>query len=301
MSDQQRAALDTAIRSSGIDFTGVLERLRARFAAFRAGRPPVGGVTATPGELGGVPVVDVVVDEVGASDAVILYLHGGGFVVGIAADSVGIAADMAGRAGVRAVSVDYRLAPEHPYPAALDDVLACYNGLIDSGVPAARIALVGQSSGGGLVIATLNALRDAGVPLPACAVVFSPWVDLTLSGESMSAKAAVDPSLSRAGVSLRAADYAGSRDVADPAISPLFADLTGLPPLLIQAGSHEVLLDDATRLAARAAAADIDVHLEVTAGVPHVFQTYTAVLDEAQTAVASAVAFIRRAFEQPPA
>ena len=207
---------------------------------------------------------------------------------------MGLASDIARQAGTRVVTVDYRLAPEHPYPAAIEDAVAAYRGLLDSGLPAGRIALAGESAGAGLAVATLVALKAAGLPQPSSAVVFSPWADLTLTGTSMTRKAAVDPSLTPQGLRRRVADYVGAADPDDALISPVFADLTGLPPLLIQVGSHEILLDDATRLAVRAAAADVEVTLEVTPGVPHVFQGFAALLDEAGAALASAGAFLRR-------
>jgi len=241
---------------------------------------------------GGVPAVSVEIEGVG-SGGVILYLHGGAYVLGTALAGAGLASDLARRAGARAVSVDYRLAPEHPYPAGLVDAVAAYRGLLDSGVEAERICVAGESAGGGLALAALVALKDQGLPLPSCAVLMSPWADLTLSGASITAQADVDPALTAQGLRRRAADYAGDVDPAQSLVSPLFADLTGLPPLLVQAGSHEILLDDATRLAARAAAADVAVTLDITPGVPHVFQGFAAMLDEGQAALDRAGAFVR--------
>jgi monoterpene epsilon-lactone hydrolase len=156
-----------------------------------------------------------------------------------------------------------------------------------------RIAIAGESAGAGLVAATLVALKQAGLPLPTSAVLMSPWVDLTLSGDSMTRKAAVDPALTPAGLRRRAGDYVGGGDPAGELVSPIFADLSGSPPLLLQAGSHEILLDDAVRLAARAAAADVAVSLEVTPGVPQVFQGFAAMLDEGDAALTNAGRFVR--------
>ena len=291
MSQQQRDALDQMSRQAPLDLGGDVQEQRVVFEKMIASIPLPGDVMATPGTLGGVPVVNVDVAGV-ESDDVLFYLHGGAYCIGSAAASVGLASDVVRRAGARAISVDYRLAPENPSPAAVDDAVTAYRALLDS-VPAARVAIVGESAGGGLTAATLVALKAAGLPQPCCAVMFSPWADLTLSGDSVTGKAAVDPALTPAGLRLRAADYAAGRPLADPLLSPVFADLTGLSPLLIQAGSHEILLDDATRLAARAAAADVQVTLEVTPGVPHVFQAFAALLDEAGAALDSAGAFIR--------
>jgi epsilon-lactone hydrolase len=202
--------------------------------------------------------------------------------------------ELARRAGAKAFTVDYRLGPEQPYPAAVEDAQAAYEGLLDQGVDPGHIALAGESAGGGLAVATLLALRAAGTPLPSCAFLMSPYVDLTLSGETLAEREALDPVLTPEGLRVRVPDYVGGADAADPLISPLFGDLSGLPPMLIHAGSHEVLLSDALRLAARAATADVQVSLDVTPGVPHVFQGFAGVLDEAGTALDRAAEFLTR-------
>jgi epsilon-lactone hydrolase len=249
-------------------------------------------VTTTPGILGGVPVLRIDADGVDTSN-VLLHFHGGVYVLGSARAGAGLAADLGRSAGARVISVDYRLAPEHPYPAAIDDAVAVYQALLEH-TPSAQIVVSGESAGGGLAIALLLRLKEAGLPLPAASVVMSPWADLTLSGQSMSGKASVDPSvLTPEGLKIRVPDYLGGADPETPDISPIFADLSGLPPMLIQVGSHEILLDDAVRLAANAAAHDVDVRLEVTAEVPHVFQAFAAVLDEGQAALGSAGEFLR--------
>jgi acetyl esterase/lipase len=204
--------------------------------------------------------------------------------------------DLARRTGAKAFTADYRLGPEHPYPAALDDARAAYEGLLGLGVEPSQIALVGESAGGGLAVATLLALRAAGTPLPSCALLMSPYADLTLSGETLAAKQSADPILTPEGLRARVPDYVAAADAADPLISPVFGDLRGLPPLLIQAGSHEILLSDAVRLAGRAAVADVPVTLEVTAGVPHVFQGFAAILDEADAALDRAADFLKTQF-----
>jgi epsilon-lactone hydrolase len=199
-----------------------------------------------------------------------------------------LAADLASQVGRRTrakvISVDYRLAPEHPYPAAVDDALAAYEALLDNGTAPSDIAFAGESAGGGLAIATLVNARDQGLPLPAAAFVMSPYVDLTLAGATMETKREVDPLMSRDALQSRVTDYAAGQDAAVGLISPIFADLSGLPPLIIQAGTHEVLLDDAVRLARQAATADVEVTLDITPRVPHVFQAYHAILDEAAAA-----------------
>jgi acetyl esterase/lipase len=203
-----------------------------------------------------------------------------------------LSSDLARRVDAKVISVDYRLAPEHPYPAALQDATAAYRGLLDGGVDPRSIAIVGESAGGGLAVALLASLAENGLAQPAAAFLLSPWTDLTLSGETMTSKVGIDPVFTREKVSVRAADYVGSTDPADPSISPIFADLLGLTPILIQAGSHEVLLDDSIRLARRAAIDDVAVTLDVTPGVPHGFQAFAAILDEGDAALARAAAFL---------
>jgi monoterpene epsilon-lactone hydrolase len=292
VSQQQRDALDQLLRDAPLDLGGDVAEQRVIFEEMMAAIPVPADVTTSSGSLGGIPVVNV--EAAGADHAsVIFYLHGGAYAIGTAASSVGLASDLARRAGARLVTVDYRLAPEHPHPAAIDDAVAAYRGLLDSGVAASAIAIAGESAGAGLAAATLVALKHVGLPQPSGAVLMSPWADLTLSGESISGKAAADPALTPQGLRRRAVDYVAAGDRRAELVSPIFADLTGLPPLLIQAGSHEILLDDATRLAARAAAADVAVRLEVTPGVPHVFQGFAAMLDEGDAALTSAGEFLR--------
>ena len=295
MTQQQRRDLDELLRHGPLDVGGDIAEQRAVFHEMTASVPLPEDVSATHGELGGVPVITV---ETPGNDpsVVLLYFHGGAYALGSAPDSVGLAADVSRRAGARVVSVDYRLAPEHPFPAALDDAVAAYRALLDQGVPSTRIAFVGESAGGGLVVATLVALRDADQPQPSSAALFSPWVDLTVSGASATTKAALDPALTPQALRTRARDYLGERDTATPLASPVFADLTGLPPLLIQVGSHEILLDDALRLASRAAYHDVAVELQVWPEVPHVFQGFAALLDDADRALNAAAAFLTRAW-----
>jgi acetyl esterase/lipase len=200
-----------------------------------------------------------------------------------------LAADLASQVGRRTrakvISVDYRLAPEHPYPAAVDDALAAYKALLHDGTAPTDIAFAGESAGGGLAIATLVNARDHGLPLPAAAFVMSPYVDLTLAGATMETKREVDPLMSLEALRARVTDYTSGHDAALGLISPIFADLSGLPPLIIQAGTHEVLLDDAIRLARQAAIADVEVTLDLTPDVPHVFQSFHAMLDEGAAAL----------------
>jgi acetyl esterase/lipase len=297
MSKEQRDALDTRLRDGPLDIGGDHLEQRAVFARMLTSRPLPGDVVLTPHTLGGVPVLEVGIDGV-TPEGTLLWFHGGVYVLGSARTSAGLASDVARRTRTTVISVDYRLAPEHPYPAALEDALAAYRALLgDTGSTApARIALVGESAGAGLAVALLVSAREQSLPMPAVGVLFSPWVDLTLSGNSMTTKAAADPAFRPDALPVRVKDYAGSADLADPLISPVFADLGGLPPLLIQAGSNELLLDDAVRLAARAAAGDVPVTLDVTPSVPHLFQAFAAVLDEGDAVLNRVTEFLRAAF-----
>jgi acetyl esterase/lipase len=292
MSQEQRDALDGMLREGPLDLGGDVLEQRPIFEKMMAAAPPPDDVETSSRTLGGVPVVAIDIKGIDDRGTVVLYFHGGAYAVGTAASSVGLASNLGRQARARVLSVDYRLAPEHPYPAALDDAVAAYRALVDGEYEPPQVAIAGESAGAGLVAATLVALKKAGLPQPAAAVLMSPWVDLTLAGNSMAGKAAVDSALTPDGLRRRAADYAVRAATTDALVSPLFADLTGLPPLLIQAGSHEILLDDATRLAASAAAADVAVTLDVTPGVPHVFQGFAGMLDEADAALARAGAFL---------
>lgn len=224
---------------------------------------------------------------------VVLYLHGGGYVIGSPRSHRHLAAAIAGAAGASALLLDYRLAPEHPFPAAVEDATAAYRWLLEQAIAPARIVIAGDSAGGGLTVATLLALREARVPLPAAGVCISPWVDLTCSGASYGTKADVDPIVRRAGVEEMAQAYLGPTLPRTPLASPLFADLRGLPPLLIHVGRDEVLLDDAVQLAARAKAAGVETTLEVYERMIHVWHWFLPMLDEAQTAVEAIGRFVR--------
>lgn len=246
MSKQQRDALDQMLRDDPFDLGGEVAEQRRLFTEMMSAVPVPGDVRADPGMLGQVPVVTITVDGI-TPHGTILYFHGGAYAIGTAALSVGLASEIARRAGARVLSVDYALAPERPYPAAVEDAVAAYRALLDDGVPAGQIVLAGESSGGGLALAATVAIGAAGLPRPAAVYAASPWADLTTTGDSMVTKAETDPSVTPEGLRRRAHDYAAGRDLADPGLSPVFADLTGFPPLLIQVGGNEVLLDDATR------------------------------------------------------
>ncbi|GJH07422.1 alpha/beta hydrolase [Caballeronia novacaledonica] len=233
--------------------------------------------------------------------ATILYLHGGGYYFCSPSSHRAITFGLATRSNASVFSLDYRLAPEHRFPAALDDSVAAYRRLLGDGVPAQSIAIAGDSAGGGLALATLLALRDAGDPLPAAAVLFSPWTDLTCSGESMRTNDGRDPMYHASVFPRVAAQYLGSADARNPYASPVFGEFEGLPPLLIQVGDTELLLDDSTRIATKARAAGVRVELEIWRNVPHIFQIWAPFMPEARDALARAAAFIGGAISAPRA
>jgi epsilon-lactone hydrolase len=291
MSTEQRENLDAILRQSAFPVGSDVAEQRRLLRELLSAQPLPADVTVTAGALGGVPTAEITVDGIEPRN-VVLYFHGGVYVMGDAALAADLAAQVGRRTQAKVISVDYRLAPEHPYPAAVDDALAAYEALLDSGIAPSNIGFAGESAGGGLVIATLVNARDRGLPLPAAALVMSPYADLTLAGTTMETRREVDPLLSREALQARIDDYTSGQDAALALISPVFADLSGLPPLIIQAGTHEVLLDDALRLARQAAGADVEVTLDITPGVPHVFQAYYPILDEAAAALDRAGQFL---------
>jgi acetyl esterase/lipase len=226
---------------------------------------------------------------------VLLYLHGGGYVSGSLTSHRNMVAEAGRQAGLRTLALDYRLAPEEPFPAPVEDALAGYRFLLDQGFDPARIAVGGDSAGGGLTVALLVAARDQGLPLPACAWTVSPWTDLEMTGASMETLAAVDPMIQKAYVHEIAVAYLNGADPRSPLASPLHAELRGLPPLLIQVGAAEVLLDDAVRLAGSAGAADVPVTLTVWPEMIHVWHLWFPQLGAGRRALAEAGRFLRGA------
>ncbi len=284
MSTEQKENLDAILRQGAFPASADVNEQRRQLKALLSAQPLPGNVTVTAATLGGVPTAEITVDGVEPRNTV-LYFHGGVYVLGDAFLAAELASQIGRRTRAKVISVDYRLAPEHPYPAAVDDALAAYAALLDNGTAPSDIAFAGESAGGGLAIALLVNARDHGLPLPAAAYVMSPYVDLTLAGATMETKRAADPLLSPEALRDRVGDYTAGQDAALGLISPVFANLSGLPPLIMQAGTHEVLLDDAIRLAWQAAIAEVEVTLDITPGVPHVFQAYHAILDEAAAAL----------------
>lgn len=288
------AQLVAALRAGDLDFAAPPEQTRASFEATLATIPVAPDLTFTADNLAGLPTLRIA-SPGAAEDAALLYLHGGAYVAGSAQGYRGLAGEMARAAGVTGYAVDYRLAPEAPFPAAVNDAVAAYQALLSRGFAANRIVLAGDSAGGGLVAAALVALRDAGTALPAAAVLVSPWADLTGTAATLVSKAAADPSLTPKGLHAGARHYLGTASATHPLASPVFADFTGLPPLLIQVGSAEILLDDAVRLAGAAGAANVAVRLEIWPDMVHVWHAFGFMLEEGRRAIAGAGDFLRAA------
>jgi epsilon-lactone hydrolase len=281
VASEELAAVHDLLRGFDLGDLAIAER-RAVFESVAAPPPP--GTTVEPADAGGVPAEWVIAAGVDAV-RVLLYLHGGAYQAGSPAASPRLVALISAAAQVRVLSVGYRLAPEHPFPAAVDDALTAYRFLLRRGDDPAAIAIAGDSSGGGLTLATLVALRDAGDPLPAAAVAISPWADLALTGESVVTRADADVMIKPDGMRESAATYLAGADPRHPYASPLYAGLHGLPPVLIQVGDAELILDDSTRFAAKARAAGVDVTLEVWDQMPHVWHAFAGLLPESDQAI----------------
>ena len=226
-------------------------------------------------------------------DAALLYLHGGGYVIGSLDSHRHLAAEAGRAAGCWALALDYRLAPEHPFPAAVEDAVAGYRYLLGRGLKPDRIALAGDSAGGGLVVAAMVAIRDAGLPQPGCGWCISPWVDMEASGETMTSRSAADPMVQKAGILDMARLYLNGADPRSPLASPIYANLNGLAPLLIQVGAAETLLDDALALAKAAGAADVYVDLQIWPEMVHVWHLFHPELKAGYRAIQAGGDFVR--------
>ncbi|MFM9935566.1 MAG: alpha/beta hydrolase [Novosphingobium sp.] len=291
------AALMASLREGELDFGQPVAETRAYFDGMLAGMPVAEDLTFTPGTLAGLPALHTA-SPGAAEDAVLLYLHGGAYISGTTQGYRGLAAELARAAGARGIALDYRLAPEHPFPAAVEDAVAGYEALLERGFAPGRIVLAGDSAGGGLTAATLIALRDKGVPLPAAALLISPWADLTGNAASHVTKAAEDPTLTAEALRISADYYLGGGSAEHPLASPVLADFTGLPPILIQVGSIEVLLDDSLALAAAAGRANAPVRLEIWPQMPHVWHAFAFMLPEGRKAIETAGAFLAGAMTE---
>jgi len=289
----QLGALIGALRSASPLGGGDIPTMREGMAAAMAGFVPPADVRYEPVDAGGVPA-EWTTAPGARTDRALVYLHGGGYCLGSVATHRGLTARLSRTAGLRVLSVDYRLAPEHPHPAAVEDAVAAVRYAYASGLEPARVAVGGDSAGGGLSVAALLALRDLRLPLPAAGVCISPWTDLSASGESVRTRAELDPLLDAEDLSRLADAYLGGRDARTPLASPLFADLRGLPPLLVHVGTAEILLDDATRLAESARDVGVDVELEVWDDMIHVWHAFADALPEGVQAIEGIAGFLEK-------
>jgi epsilon-lactone hydrolase len=291
MSQQQLDSLIQMLKAQPIDPNATIEKTRAGFEQMTVMLPVEADVKCEPVNAGGIKAEWVSAPGADAG-RVILYLHGGGYVIGSINTHRAISGRISRAAKARVLLIDYRLAPEHPFPAAVEDSIAAYRYLLAQGTRPGRIAVAGDSAGGGLAIATLVAIKEAKLPMPAAGVGLSPWVDLEGIGESMTTKAKADPMVQKDGLLQMAAAYLGGKDPRSPLAAPLYADLSGLPPLLLQVGTAETLLDDATRLAERARKSGVNVTLEPWENMVHVWQVFAPILDEGQQAIDKIGAFV---------
>ncbi len=248
-------------------------------------------------DAGGVPAAWIITPDV-AKDRAILYLHGGGYIQGSITSHQDLAQRISKASKTKLLILDYRLAPEHPFPAALEDSVRAYEWLINNeGYNPKNLIIVGDSAGGGLTLATLVKLRDQGVRLPSAAVCLSPWTDLALTGDSIKLKLHEDPFISPDKLMFSSILYLGKIDPKNPFASPLYADFKGLPPLCIQVGSAEILLDDATRLAKRAKEAGVEVQLDIWEDMIHVFQSFAVIAPEGTEGINKIGEFIKKFFK----
>ena len=243
-------------------------------------------------DAGGVPC-EMAIADVATSATATLYLHGGGYVIGSARTHRELAKRLSAATGGAVLTPDYRLAPENPFPAAVEDAVSAYEWLLDQGRAPETLAIAGDSAGGGLAVAALLSLRDRWLPMPSCAACLSPWVDMEGLGGSMSGRAALDPMVQRDGLLAMADKYLAGENPRNPLAAPLYADLSGLPPLLIQVGTRETLYDDAARLANLANRAEVSTRFEPWAEMIHVWHLFAPMLDEGARAIESVGAFIR--------
>ncbi|MBJ3814923.1 alpha/beta hydrolase [Shimwellia pseudoproteus] len=296
MSNAQRERLKTALGQPKVaaSATRSIGQIRDDFARFMNTMPVAPGVKVSEAQLGYHRALRVEAQH-HTRPGTILYFHGGGFIMGSPETALSLTTSLVAKTGIQALSLDYRLSPEYPFPAAIDDCADAYQALLDSGIEPHSIVFAGDSAGGGLCVTACLRARDRGLPLPGGIVTFSAGLDATRTGNSVESKNGIDPFFSRENLHASSDMYLGGADPHQALLSPaVYANLAGFPAMLLQVGTNELLLDDSTRLAERARAADVDVILDITANVPHVFQAFIGVLDEADDALDRAALFIRQ-------
>ncbi|CAN7800206.1 alpha/beta hydrolase [Paraburkholderia hospita] len=274
--------------------------VRSAYTAMLAKHPAPHGVSFASVDMGGIPGTLITPDEL-KTDAVLMYIHGGAYIVGEPAGYHGIGGNYAKLMGARVYMPDYRLAPEHPFPAAIDDTLQAYRWLLDQGQPAEKIVFAGESAGGALVVTVMVAARNAGLTLPAAGVAISPWANLEHTGISMTNREGLDPLNTKAGLDMLARTFLGNALPNHPMASPVFADVTGLPPIMVQIGENELMLSDAMRLATHLADHRVRVTLEVWPGMFHAWHFSASILPEAQKALEGSVLFLEHALRDASA
>jgi monoterpene epsilon-lactone hydrolase len=285
--------LVASLRAVGFSGEKTLEQLRADWEKFAESFPPAPDISFEPLSAGGVSSEWVTAPN-SATDRVMLFCHGGGYTIGTLASYRNFTGNLARAAHARLLATGYRLAPEHPFPAALDDAVASYRWLIEQGIPPQRIVVAGDSAGGGLALATVIALRDRGDPLPAAIVAICASTDLAKEGASVKERAHLDPVVNYKSSMAHALRYVGNEDnLKNPLASPLYAELHGLPPILILVGTHESLFDDSTRFAAKAEAAGVEVELDIWESMIHVWPLFADILPEGRAAIEKIGDYVR--------
>ena len=275
----------------GIDTTTKMSDIRDAYAKMLGQNQPPAGVRFEAVDMGGVPATLVTPDEL-KTDAVLMYIHGGAYIVGRPDGYHGIGGNYAKMLGARVYMPDYRLAPEHQFPAPIDDTLRAYEWLLEQNIAASKIAFAGESAGGAMVVSVMVAAKSKGLPLPAVGSSISPWANLEHTGVSMSNREGLDPLNSKPVLDILARAFLGGTLANHPLASPVFADVTGLPPILVQIGENELMLSDAMRLANHLADNRVRVNLEVWPGMFHAWHFYAGMLAEGQQALESSVRFI---------
>lgn len=299
MNTEVKAAVQTWANSlsdlvpvlKGIDTTTKMSDIRDAYAKMLGQNQPPAGVRCEAIDMGGVPATLVTPDEL-KTDAVLMYIHGGAYIVGRPAGYHGIGGNYAKMLGARVYMPDYRLAPEHQFPAPIDDTLRAYEWLLEQNIAASKIAFAGESAGGAMVVSVMVAAKSKGLPLPAVGSSISPWANLEHTGASMSNREGLDPLNSKPVLDILARAFLGDTLANHPLASPVFADVTGLPPILVQIGENELMLSDAMRLANHLADNRVRVNLEVWPGMFHAWHFYAGMLAEGQQALESSVRFI---------
>jgi acetyl esterase/lipase len=282
--------LGPILKGENSDIT--MTEIRSAYTAMLAKQPAPDGVCFETCELAGVPATLITPDSL-TTDAVLFYIHGGAYIVGEPAGYHGIGGNYAKLLGAKVYMPDYRLAPEHVFPVPIDDTLSAYKGLLDQGIPAHRIVFAGESAGGAMVVSIMVAARNAGLPLPAGGTAISPWANLEHTGISMTNREGLDPLNTKAGLDMLARAFLGQALPNHPLASPVFADVTGLPPIQVQIGENELMLSDAMRLATHLGDNRVRVDLEVWPGMFHAWHFYATMLPEGRQALESSVRFLK--------